>query len=160
LTWTPEEEHEYYQWHLLSIRDISSQCEQDLPAPPSGSNGLMLGEIMTLGLSAGLTRVELTLFLFFGLRASFKSGFLPFAMENAGLVGVEQGSIMGLGLPERAAPGVLRGFSLGVFRAARRGVFWSSSCMAVSNLNSVGVSNEASGRLRSCIMGGASTGSP
>lgn len=38
----------------------------------------MLGEI--LGLRAGLTRLELTLFLFFGLRAAFVS-FLPFVME-------------------------------------------------------------------------------
>jgi hypothetical protein len=77
----------------------------------------MLGEIETFGLSAGLTRVELTLFLFFGLRTSFKSGFLPFVRENAGLVGVEQGSIMGLGLPDSGAEGVQLGrFSCGQAR--------------------------------------------
>lgn len=77
----------------------------------------MLGEI--LGLSAGLTRFELVLFLFFGFRASLGSSFLPLVMLNAGLVGVDMPSIMGLGRPESAPPGVLRGFSFGVFRDAR-----------------------------------------
>lgn len=72
----------------------------------------MLGEIF--GLKAGLTRVELTLFLFFGLRASFCS-LLPLVMEKAGLVGVDAHSIMGLGLLEMDALGVLKGLSFGVF---------------------------------------------
>lgn len=80
----------------------------------------MLGEIF--GLKAGLTRVEQVLFLFFALRTSFGSGFLPFVMEKAGLVGVDMASIMGLGLLEKEAPGVLSAPSLGVFRAANRGV--------------------------------------
>lgn len=79
----------------------------------------MLGEIF--GLSAGLTSVEHVLFLFFALRANLGSLFLPFVMENAGLVGVDAASIMGL-LPVIVAPGVLSGLSFGVFRADRRGV--------------------------------------
>lgn len=80
----------------------------------------MLGEIF--GLSAGLTKVELTLFLFFALRPNLGSGFFPFVMLNAGLVGVDMASIMGLGRPDIAPPGVLSGFNLGVFRADNRGV--------------------------------------
>jgi hypothetical protein len=80
----------------------------------------MLGEIF--GLRAGLTRVEQVLFLFFALRAIFGSGFFPFVMEKAGLVGVDMGSIIGLGLLDMDAPGVLSAPNLGVFRAARRGV--------------------------------------
>jgi hypothetical protein len=80
----------------------------------------MDGEIF--GLRAGLTSVEQVLFLFFVLRASFGSGFLPFVMETAGLVGVDMPSIMGLGLLDIAAPGVLSAPNLGVFRAAKRGV--------------------------------------
>jgi hypothetical protein len=125
-----------------------------LPLPPSGRRGFILGEI--LGRRAGLTRFELTLFLFFGLRASFGS-FLPFAMEKAGLVGVDMGSSIGLGLPDMVPPGVLRGFSFGVFRADRRGVSPSSSRIAVSNLESPGRSSDASGRVRSSNIGGASS---
>jgi hypothetical protein len=110
----------------------------------------MLGDI--LGLRAGLTRFVLTLFLFFGFRASFRS-LLPLVMEKAGLVGVDMASIIGLGLPDIDAPGVLRGFSFGVFRA--RGVSLSSFLIAVSNLNSPGRSREASGKVRSSSMGGA-----
>jgi hypothetical protein len=116
----------------------------------------MLGEIDTFGLRAGLTSVELTLFLFFEFRASFRSDFVPFVMVKAGLVGVKTGSIIGLGRPDMAAPGVLRGFSFGVFRADNRGVLWSSSQSVVSSLNKAGRSREASGRIRSSIAGGAS----
>jgi hypothetical protein len=118
--------------------------------PPSGSRGFMLGEI--LGIKAGLTRFELTLFLFFGLRANFRSLF-PLVMEKAGLVGVDMASIIGLGLPDIDAPGVLRGFSFGVFRA--RSVSLSSFLIAVSSLDRPGRSREASGRVRSSSMGGA-----
>ena len=96
----------------------------NLLLPPSGSRGLMLGEI--LGLSAGLTRFELTLFRFLGLRAIFAS-LLPLVMVNAGLVGVDIGSSIGLGRPDIEAPGVLNGFNFGVFRAAMRGVSTSTS---------------------------------
>jgi hypothetical protein len=109
----------------------------------------MLGEI--LGLRAGLTRCELTLFLFFGFRASFGS-LLPLVMEKAGLVGVDMASIIGLGLLDMDAPGVLRGFSFGVFR---RGISSSSLRIAVSSLDSPGRSREASGRVRSSSIGGA-----
>lgn len=78
----------------------------------------MLGEIF--GLSAGLTSVEHVLFLFFAFLANLGSLFLVFVVENAGLVGVEAASIMGL--RDMAAPGVLSGFSFGVFLADRRGV--------------------------------------
>lgn len=113
----------------------------------------MLGDI--LGLRAGLTRFELTLFLFLGLRASFGS-FLPLVMEKAGLVGVDMASSIGLGLADMEAPGVLRGFNFGVFRADRRGVSPSSFRIAVSNLDRPGLSREASGRVRSSSIGGAS----
>ena len=111
----------------------------------------MLGEI--LGLRAGLTRFELTLFLFLGLRAGFRS-FLPFVMEKAGLVGVDIASSIGLGLADMEAPGVLRGFNLGVFRT--RDVSPSSFRITVSNLDRPGRSREASGRVRSSSIGGAS----
>lgn len=113
----------------------------------------MLGEIF--GLNAGLTRLELMLFLFFELRASFAS-FLPLVVENAGLAGVEVGPSMGLGLPDMLAPGVLKGCSFGVFRAERRGVSKSSSQIIVSTLESAGRSNEASGSVRSSNIGGTS----
>jgi len=112
----------------------------------------MLGEI--LGLKAGLTRLVLTLFLFFGLRADLGS-FLPLAMEKAGLVGVDMASIIGLGRPDMDPPGVLNGFSFGVFRADMRGVSPSSSRIAVSILDSPGRSRDASGRVRSSSIGGA-----
>jgi hypothetical protein len=112
----------------------------------------MLGEI--LGLRAGLTRFELTLFLFFGLRASFRS-LLPLIMEKAGLVGVDMASIIGLGLLDMDWPGVLRGFSFGVFRADMRGVSSSSLRIDMSNLDINGRSREASGRVRSSSIGGA-----
>jgi hypothetical protein len=114
----------------------------------------MLGEIF--GLSAGLTRVEHVLFLFFALRANLGSPFFPFVMEKAGLVGVDITSSMGLGLPAMAAPGVLSGPILGVLRAAIRDVS-SPSQMIVSNLDRAGRSNDASGRVKSSITGGAST---
>jgi hypothetical protein len=114
----------------------------------------MLGEIF--GMSAGLTRVEHVLFRFFGLRASLASVFLPFVMENAGLVGVDAASIIGLGLPAMDAPGVLSGPILGVFRADIRGVSCSPSRMAVSSLANEGRSKDASGSVRSSIMGGGS----
>lgn len=113
----------------------------------------MLGEIF--GRSAGLTRLVLTLFLFFGLRASFGS-FLPFVIEKAGLVGVDIASSIGLGRPDMAPPGVLSGFNFGVFRAGIRGVPASRSRNAVSNLDSPGRSNDGSGRVRSSRVGGAS----
>jgi hypothetical protein len=76
-------------------------------------------------------------------------------MVNAGLVGVDA-SIIGLGLPDKPAPGVLMALNFGVFRAARRGVFSFSTSTAVSSLDSVGRSNEASGRVKSSIMVGIS----
>ena len=113
----------------------------------------MLGEIF--GLNAGLTRLELTLPLFFRLRPCLGSSFFPEVMENAGLVGVDMGSSMGLGLFDMAAPGVLRGPILGVLRADMRGVSTSLSRNAVSILDKEGLgSNEASGRARSSIIGG------
>jgi hypothetical protein len=107
-------------------------------------------------MSAGLIRVEHVLFRFFGLRASFASPFFPFVMENAGLVGVIEGSSIGLGLPAMAEPGVLNGPILGVLRADMRGVSCPSSRVAVSNLARAGRSKDASGRVKSSIMGGAS----
>lgn len=112
----------------------------------------MLGEI--LGIKAGLTRCELTLFRFLGLRTSFVS-FLPEVIEKAGLVGVDMASSMGLGRPDMDAPGVLRGLSFGVFRAHKRGVSPSASRIAVSDLDKLGLSSEASGRVRSSSTGGA-----
>ena len=105
---------------LVFISHISFHIALDLPLPPSGRRGLMLGDIF--GLKAGLTRVEQVLFLFFALRANFGSPFFPFVMEKAGLVGVDMGSIIGLGLPDMAAPGVLSAPSFGVLRALSRGV--------------------------------------
>ena len=110
----------------------------------------MLGEI--LGLKAGLTRFELTLFLFFGLRGTFVS-FLPLVMEKAGLVGVDMASSIGLGRPDMDPPGVLKGFSFGVFRADKRGVSASSSRTTVSSLDSPGRSRDASGNVRSSNIG-------
>jgi hypothetical protein len=113
----------------------------------------MLGEIF--GIRAGLIRVEHVLFLFFALRATLGSRGFPFVMENAGLVGVVAGSIIGLGFPEKAAPGVLSGPILGVFRAAIRGVpsaLWTN----VSSLSRAGRSSDGSGRVRSSIISGAS----
>ena len=98
--------------------------EKCLPVPPSGSRGFMLGDI--LGLSAGLTRFELTLFLFLGFRADFNSLF-PLVIENAGLVGVDMASSIGLALLDVLAPGVLKGFSFGVFLADIRRVSGSAS---------------------------------
>jgi hypothetical protein len=131
---------------------LISKAVMYLLLPPSGSRGFMLGEI--LGLRAGLTRFELTLFLFFGLRASFRS-LLPLIMEKAGLVGVDMASIIGLGLLDMDWPGVLRGFSFGVFRADMRGVSSSSFRIDMSNLDINGRSREASGRVRSSSIGGA-----
>jgi hypothetical protein len=84
----------------------------------------MLGDIF--GLSAGLTSVELELFLFL-LRASFESPFLP--KGNPGLVGDATALREGLGFPDKAAlaEGVLRGPSFGVFRDDNLGVDWPSS---------------------------------
>lgn len=88
---------------------------------PSGSNGLMLGEI--LGRRAGLTRVEVTLFRFLDGRTDLESIFLV-PGKNAGLVGEEIALSMGLGFPDCAdAPeGVESGPSFGVFRAVSLGV--------------------------------------
>jgi hypothetical protein len=116
----------------------------------------MLGEI--LGRRAGLTRLELTLFRFLRLRPNLGSDFFPEVMENAGLVGVDMASSMGLGLFERLAPGVLSGPSLGVLRADMRGVSASSSRKAVSILDSDGLSKDASGSARSSRIGGAPEG--
>ena len=116
----------------------------------------MLGDI--LGRRAGLTRLELTLFRFLRLRPSLGSDFFPEVMENAGLVGVDMASSMGLGLFERLAPGVLSGPSLGVLRAAMRGVSASSSRRAVSILDNDGLSRDASGNARSSKMGGTLEG--
>jgi hypothetical protein len=89
------------------------------------------------------------------LRTSFGS-FLPLVMEKAGLVGVDMASSMGLGLADMEAPGVLRGFNLGVFRADARNASPSSFRIAVSNLDKPGRSRDASGRVRSSSIGGAS----
>jgi len=87
--------------------------------PPSGRRGLMLGEI--LGRKAGLTRLDVTLFLFLEFRADLAS---PFLLNNAGLVGDEPALSIGLGFPVCAIvpDGVLSGPSLGVFLATSRGV--------------------------------------
>jgi hypothetical protein len=118
----------------------------------------MLGDI--LGRRAGLTRLELTLFRFLRLRPSLGSDFFPEVMENAGLLGVDMASSIGLGLFERLAPGVLSGPSLGVLRADIRGVSASSSSSrkAVSNLDRAGLSKEASGSARSSRTGGTPDG--
>jgi hypothetical protein len=119
----------------------------------------MLGDI--LGRRAGLTRLELTLFRFLRLRPSLGSDFFPEAMENAGLLGVDMASSIGLGLFERLARGVLSGPSLGVLRADIRGVSASSSLSsrkAVSNLDRDGLSKEASGSARSSRTGGTPDG--
>jgi hypothetical protein len=138
---------------LLQVRlYLDIQAVRYLLLPPSGSSGFMLGEI--LGLRAGLTRFELTLFLFFGFRAILRS-LLPLVMEKAGLVGVDMPSIIGLGLPDMDAPGVLRGFNFGVFRADIRAMSPSSFRTAVSTLDSCGRSREASGKVRSSSIGGA-----
>jgi hypothetical protein len=113
----------------------------------------MLGE--NFGLRAGLMWAEHVLFLFFVLRANFGSPFFPFVIEKAGLVGVDMGSIMGLGPPDMAAPGVLRGPILGVFRADMRGVS-SPSIMTVSSGARGSRSNDGSGRVKASIIGGAS----
>lgn len=116
----------------------------------------MLGEIF--GLNAGLTRLELTLPLFFELRP-LGSSFFPEVNENAGLVGVDIASSIGLGLFDTDAPGVLSGPIFGVLRADIRGVSCSSpSRKAVSILDNEGRlgSNEASGKVRSSSMGGTS----
>lgn len=90
--------------------------------PPSGKCGLMLGEI--LGLSAGLTSVELVLFLFLFIRPLLESAFLPPLTAKPGLVGEVRALSVGLGFPESAAlaDGVLNGPSFGVLRAGMRGV--------------------------------------
>lgn len=91
---------------------------------PSGSKGLMLGEI--LGRKAGLTRVDVTLFRFLDGRADLGSIFLLVPGKNAGLVGEEIALSIGLGLgfPDcaHAPEGVDSGPSLGVFRAVNLGV--------------------------------------
>lgn len=116
-----EAAHEYRQKHLLDVRQkVPMTCMIEVYIPPSGSRGFMLGDIF--GLNAGLTRLELTLFLFFELRADLGSPLLPGA--KAGLVGEEIALIIGLGLPDWAAlaDGVLSAPNLGVFRAESRGV--------------------------------------
>lgn len=114
----------------------------------------MLGDIF--GLNAGLTRLELTLPLFLELRP-LGSIFLPEVIENAGLVGVDMASSIGLGLFDMAAPGVLSGPIFGVLRVDIRGVSCSSLRNAVSILDNEGLdSSEASGRVRSSSMGGTS----
>jgi hypothetical protein len=133
-----------YQYILAHRRNRDSRI------PPSGNRGFMLGEIF--GIRAGLTRVEHVLFLFFALRANFESPFFPFVIEKAGLVGVIAGSIIGLNLPAMAAPGVLRGPILGVFRADIRGVSCSPSRITVSSVSRAGRSKDGSGRVRSSII--------
>lgn len=64
-------------------------------------------------------------------------------------------SSIGLGRPDMDAPGVLKGFSFGVFRAARRGVSPSWSRIAVSDLDRLGRSRDASGSVRSSSTSGA-----
>lgn len=120
--------------------------------PLSEINGLILGEIF--GLSAGLTSVELTLFLFFGFRPAFDSIlFVP--PIKAGLVGDATALSMGLVFPDNAAPadGVLNGPSLGVLRADIRGVAPSSLSKEVSMWDRGGLSREASGSVRSSSIG-------
>jgi hypothetical protein len=141
-------------WRLLEFVIVHVSCGS-LPFSPAASIGLILGEIF--GLNAGLTRLELTLPLFFALRP-LASSFLPEVIEKAGLVGVDMASSIGLGLVDMAAPGVLSGPILGVLRADIRGVsYCSSSRNAVSILDNEGLdSKEASGRVRSSSMGGTS----
>ena len=144
----PAGEHACYRLCLLHVRKkVNKNNEQNLPLQPSGSRGLIIGDIF--GLNAGLTRFELTLFRFFGLRANFGS-FLLLVMENAGLVGAEAESSNGLGL---LAPGVLNGPNFGVFRADIRGVVESPSTIPVWILESTGRSREASGSVKSSSKG-------
>lgn len=141
---------------LVSKISLCAQIESTRNSrfAPSGSRGLMLGEIF--GMSAGLAMVEHVLFRFFAVRANLVSPFFPFVMENAGLVGVDAPSTIGLGRLAIEAPGVLRGPILGVFLADIRGVSWPPSRTAVSILARAGRSRDASGRVRSSIMAGGS----
>ena len=130
----------------------------DEHSQPSGSSGLILGEI--LGRRAGLTKVDVTLFRFLDERADFGSIFLLLPGRKAGLVGEFMALSIGLGVgtPTRAdAPeGVCKGPSFGVFRADNLGVSWSPFCIAVSIRESCGRSRDASGNVRSSSAGGAS----
>lgn len=117
----------------------------------------MLGEIF--GRSAGLTRVELVLFLFFVFRPALASNLLPGPSRAIRVVGDATSLNSGLVLPDMAAPadGVLSGFSLGVLRAEIRGVLWSSSWIVESVRERSGLSiAAASGRVRSSSIGGMS----
>jgi hypothetical protein len=117
------------------------------------TKGLILGEI--LGLIAGLTSAELTLFLFFELRPILGSSFLAAPKRTAGLVGDDTALSMGLGLPDMATPaeGVLKGFSLGVFREDVCEFAPSSSLTTISVRDGGGLSNEGSGSVRSSKAG-------
>jgi len=87
--------------------------------PPSGSNGLMLGEIF--GRNAGLTCTELALFRFLlGRPAGFESNRLP----TTDPVGEATALSCGLGMTELEAlvSDALGGPSLGVFFADSVGV--------------------------------------
>ena len=146
----------------LKIRRPTTGLEvREAILPPSGSRGLILGDIF--GRRAGLTSVELTLFLFLVLRPALGSGRLPLPRARAGLIGEATAPSIGLGLPDCAAPaeGVLIGPNLGVFRADIRGVDSSSlRRMAVSRRGSGGFSSEGSGSIRSSSGGWPSEKSP
>lgn len=122
--------------------------------PPSGSSGFILGEI--LGLNAGLTSAELTLFLFLLFRANFGSGFFAAPNAKAGLVGDAIALSAGLCFPDNAAlaEGVLKGPSFGVFLADMRGVDSPSSRIPASTRDNEGPSKDASGRIKSSSRGG------
>jgi hypothetical protein len=124
-TWKQAEAREYHRRQLDGVSTASIRVKSlHEHLQPSGSNGLMLGDI--LGRRAGLTIVEVTLFRFLDRRADLGSIFLLVPGKKAGLVGEDMALSMGLGLgfPDCAdAPeGVDSGPSLGVFRAASLGV--------------------------------------
>jgi hypothetical protein len=128
-----------------------------LHLPPSGSKGLMLGEI--LGLNAGLTRVEEVLLLFFAPLPPRGSSLLAFAGLDT-VVGEAIGPTAGLCMPESAtaAEGELSGPSLGVFLAETLGVETSSEIVdSVRDIEGCEVS-AASGSVSSSSIGVAPDG--
>lgn len=98
-------------------------CEKERPLPPSGSKGLMLGEI--LGRRAGLTCTEVWLLRFFGS--------LLFNRESARLMAPAlegEATSWGLGSAEVfAVIGALAGPYLAAFRALVVGVKFASAVL-------------------------------